>query len=227
MNNTIKKILTSVGLFLFTELFIYVPIELFHLNISRKYIVWYHFIIDIIIILSIYLFYKKELNEKIKTYFANFKTIFSKTFTYYVIGYAGLVLSNRLIGILFPTATPVNNAIVEAQIYKYPLYMAFSTIIYAPFIEEIIFRKSVYDIIDSCNFKKYKHHIYILISSLIFAALHLIPSKSLYDCIYIIPYLSISIALSYTYAKTENVASTIVLHALHNTLAFLVLTGGI
>lgn len=226
MNNTIKKILTSIGLFLFTELFIYIPVELFHLKITRKYIVWYHFIIDAFIILAIYLFYKNELNKKIKTYISNFKSIFSETLTYYIIGYAFLILSNRLIGLLFPTANPVNNNIVEAQIYKYPLYMAFSTIIYAPFIEEIIFRKSIYDIIDSCKFKN-KNLIYILLSSLIFAALHIIPSKNLYDCIYIIPYLSISIALSYTYTKTKNVTSTIVLHAIHNTIAFLALTGGI
>ena len=98
--------------------------------------------------------------------------------------------------------------------------MLFSVAIYAPFIEEIIFRRSIKDIIKSFGNNKITKYTYIIISGLIFAAMHVIgTASSTTDYLYIIPYMSLGIVFAYIYDKTDNLFSTIVLHSFHNTMA--------
>jgi len=87
--------------------------------------------------------------------------------------------------------------------------------IYAPLTEELIFRKSIRDVIKN-------KWLYIIISGLIFGGLHVVSSiDSLIDLIYLIPYCSLGFVFASLYIKTNNIYSTIVAHSFHNTLALL------
>ena len=130
-----------------------------------------------------------------------------------------MAITNNLISIFFSEATANNEQAVRSLIDLYPLYMLFSVSIYAPFIEELIFRKSIKDSILSIKDNKVTKYIYIIISGLVFSSLHVIGITSSYlDYLYIIPYLALGITFAALYYKTDNVFTTITMHSLHNTI---------
>ena len=71
-------------------------------------------------------------------------------------------------------------------------------------------------------------YLYIISSGIIFASMHLASENlSLNTLLYIIPYSSLGITFAYTYYKTNNIFSTIMLHSFHNTMAIILyLIGG-
>ena len=62
-----------------------------------------------------------------------------------------MIISNNIINIFFSSATATNENMVRLLIDKYPLYMLFSVAIYAPIVEETIFRRSIKDITDNTS----------------------------------------------------------------------------
>ena len=221
----ISPILIFILLILGIDLFSYIPIVLFHININNLSMtmrIIYTLCTDIGFMIIIFTLYRKELIENFKYYFKNFTKIFSTSFNYYIIGLIIMYISNNLIAIFFSNATPNNENMTRLLIDKYPLYMLFSVAIYAPFIEEIIFRKSIKDVIDNyCNNNKNKY-IYIIISGLLFGAMHVIGMSSTpIDYLYIIPYMALGCSFAITYTKTNNIFSTITMHSLHNLIAII------
>ena len=205
------------------SLFPYIPIELFHINIqnfSQSMLIAYSFCTDIGFMIIVFFMYKDKLIKEFKEYFSNFIKNFRSTFGYYIIGFILMVLFNSIINNFLGGNGANNETMIRSLIHKYPLYMLFSVAIYAPFIEEIIFRRSIKDIIKSFGNNKITKYTYIIISGLIFAAMHVIgTASSTTDYLYIIPYMSLGIVFAYIYDKTDNLFSTIVLHSFHNTMA--------
>ena len=127
-----------------------------------------------------------------------------------------MVVSNIIIGILTGGQIAENEEAVRTLIDKFPLYMAFQVMIYAPITEELVFRKSIRDIINN-------KWIYSLTSGFIFGGLHAITSiTDITSMLYLIPYCSLGIAFGLLYYKTDNIFSTIIIHAFHNSLALIV-----
>ena len=92
-----------------------------------------------------------------------------------------------------------------------PWISLIGTGLFAPFIEEIIFRKAFRNMISNDT-------LFILISGIIFGGLHVVLSlNSYYDLAYLIPYCSLGIAFGFIYIKTKTVFTSFVMHALHNT----------
>ena len=95
--------------------------------------------------------------------------------------------------------------------------MTFSTVLYAPFVEELLFRKAIRKIIKGDD--KYIKITYIIISAVIFGLLHVITlDASFYDLLMGIPYMVVGLSLGYIYSKTDNVFSTMQFHLMHNTI---------
>lgn len=211
------------------SLFPYIPIIIFKIDItkfSNTLKIMYEFACDIGFMIIIYTLYYKKINEDFKNYFKDFKHNFSVSFKYYIIGFIFMFLSNQIINIFFNNAVANNEEMVRSMIKMYPLYMLFSVSIHAPFTEELIFRKSIKDAIYAFNKSRFTKYLYIFISGLIFASLHVLGTSDSYiDYIYIIPYLSLGIAFAALYVKTDNIFSTIIMHSLHNTIAILLYIG--
>ena len=227
-----KKIIPSIifiVLLLGMSLFPYLPILIFRINIdnlNNTLKVYYSLACDLGYMLIIYVIYRKTINKDFKNYFCNFKNNFRISIKYYLIGYFIMLISNSLIAIFFSEATSQNEDTIRMMINLYPAYMLFSVGFYAPFVEEIIFRKSIKDAIYAFKENNTVKYIYIFISGFIFAGLHIIGlTTSPIDYIYIIPYLSLGIAFSALYVKTDNIFSTIVMHALHNLIAIMLYLG--
>ncbi len=120
-----------------------------------------------------------------------------------------MYLSNSII-LSFTNAIAQNEAAVRESVKVLPLYMAFQTMIYAPITEEIIFRKSIKDIINN-------KYLYATISGLFFGAMHILLSMNKpIELLFIIPYGIVGFMFALTYYETDNIFSTITTHSIHN-----------
>ena len=221
-----KKILLFFILFIGMIIFPYIPLELFHINLdnlSQKMKILYSLACDIGYLIIIFMIYGKRNINSLKDYCKNFKKYFKISIIYYAIGLMIMYISNNIISIYFTEAIANNDVAVKTLLSKYPLYMIFSTLIYAPIVEETIFRRSIKDIVLAFGDNLITKYVYIIISGVLFAAMHIIGMvNSNLDYLYIIPYLSLGIAFAAIYYKTDNLFTTITLHALHNSLAVLI-----
>jgi membrane protease YdiL (CAAX protease family) len=150
----------------------------------------------------------------LKEKFIDFKSNWKKYVEFMIKGWGlGLVLmslSNLVIAYFIPVSTPENEVLIEQIFAVVPIYMLWSTVLYAPIVEEMIFRHSIRKVIKSkCP--------YIIVSGLVFGLTHVIYSAdTLGSLLYFIPYSFIGWGLAWVYTKTDNIYSTIIMHLLHN-----------
>ena len=103
---------------------------------------------------------------------------------------------------------PTNQAILTS----WPIYItALLAIIIAPIIEELMFRGFIRKFIRN-------DILFVIISTLIFGALHVTVSDSIEQFLFIIPYSLLGLAFSLNYVRTKNIASNIFLHSAWNSI---------
>jgi len=160
--------------------------------------------------------YYKSLKENFKKYFNhNFKDNIKTSIFYWLIGLCIMMASNYIIAIVMNGQLAENEESVRNLINVAPLYMAFQVAIYAPISEELIFRKTIREVISN-------KWLFVIISGVIFGGLHAVSSiTDMVSMLYLIPYCSLGIILGLLYTKTDNIFSTIVVHSIHNSLALI------
>ena len=127
-----------------------------------------------------------------------------------------MIVSNLILTVITNGGIAGNEESVRKLIDIAPLYMLFNVAIYAPITEELIFRKSIRDFISN-------KFIYCLVSGIIFGGLHVISTiNTPIDALYIIPYSALGISFATLYTKSNNIFSSMSMHALHNTIAILI-----
>ena len=90
---------------------------------------------------------------------------------------------------------------------------------YTKLTEELIFRKSIRDISKNKWF-------YVITSGFVFGGLHVLSSiTSVVDLLYLIPYCSLGFAFALLYTRTNNIFSSMTIHAFHNGLALILYLG--
>ena len=185
-------------------------------NFNEVLKVLFMFSLDLLFIGLLIFIYRKSFFRDFKNFFN--RQVFSNislSFKYWLIGFLIMVFSNFIIAIITNGTLASNEEAVRDLIDKYPIYMAFQVMFYAPLTEEVIFRKSIKDAVNN-------KYLYVIISGLIFGGLHVISSiNGLIDLIYLIPYCTLGFVFAYLYTKTNNIFSTITAHSFHNTLALI------
>ena len=224
-----KKYIMPFIIFIFLlvgmAFFPYIPIYLFKipyesLNITIKAI--YLILCDIGFMLILFLLYKDKIIKDFKNYFKKFMNNFEEGFKYYFIGVIIMMASNLFISFVITDAIAGNEEAVREMIDSVPLYMIFSVSIYAPFIEELIFRHSIKDSVMCFGNSKLLKYTYVFISGFVFALMHILgQATSILDYVYIVPYMSLGVAFSLLYSKTDNIFSSISMHCLHNTFTII------
>lgn len=213
--------------------FPYLPIELFNIpydSFSMTMKALYMTFCDIGFMIILFILYKDKIIDNCKKYFNKFLDNFELSFKYYFIGLLIMIVSNIVISLFFSGANANNEEAVRNMIDTIPLYMIFSVSIYAPFVEELIFRNSIKDMVMSFGNNKITKYLYIFISGFIFALLHILGQATSYlDYLYIIPYMSLGVAFATLCYKSDNIFSSISMHALHNTATLILyfVAGGI
>jgi membrane protease YdiL (CAAX protease family) len=184
-------------------------------KISRSTIVILSFIMDISLALILYLIYKKDLKEEFIAFKSNWKEFITKNFKYWYIGLIIMSISNVIINFITSNDMANNEEIVRSIINKYPLYGVFSVVIMAPFVEEIVFRKTFKDVIKN-------KYILMAVCGVAFGLIHVVETyEKLSDLLYVIPYGIFGTVFAYMYYKTNTIFTSMSMHFFHNSLLLL------
>ncbi len=150
-----------------------------------------------------------------------FKTLVKWIFIYYFINYlSGLIimLLNNLVNIDSST----NQLIIESSLKYAPIPMIIAAGFLGPLVEELIFRKSIFGLI---NNKK----IALLVSTISFACIHILSSfgqgyNTLQLLVMTIPYITGGLLFGFIYIKTNcNIYYVTIIHMISNLLAIIIL----
>ena len=111
-----------------------------------------------------------------------------------------------------------SSSLNQQEIEKLPVLMLIIiSIIYAPFVEELLFRGSIRRIINN-------DILFIVISGTIFGLLHTISEASLIKILLLgLPYIFCGMYFAYMYVKTENLCVPMLCHFIHNSYAVIML----
>ena len=191
-----------------------------HMSTTMKVLISFCF--DALLLIIYFFIYSKIIVRDFRGYFnKDFGNHFKLSFSRWLMGFGIMIVSNLLIAIITNGVISQNEESVREMIDLSPMYMAFQLMIYAPFTEELIFRKSIKDF---CSHKTS----YVLISGLIFGGLHVLSSLDYsFGFLYLIPYCSLGCIFASLYYETDNIFSTIVAHFIHNSLALLIYMRGL
>ena len=222
ITSQIKAALISFGWIILLSIYSYIPLIFLAMfgidynNFSYNGKILYTIICSVLFLLFMIYIYRKELIMNAKGFFnKNFISNLEVPVKYWLVGLLVMIGINFFISIITNGGIASNEESVRELIDMMPLYMVFQILIYAPITEELIFRKSIRNIFNN-------KYLYILTSGIVFGGLHVITSVStITDLLYIVPYSALGIAFAYTYTKTNNIFSTISMHALHNSLTLI------
>lgn len=171
---------------------------------------------SLLIVITIFIVYRKYLIEKFIDFKKNLPEYFDTGFKIWFIGLIGMCAANILIATLSPVKEATNETLVQEMLKQTPLLSFISAAFIAPFLEEMLFRKSFGDI-----FKNKK--IMFVASGILFGVLHVIFSYNvIWDFLYIIPYGFLGGAFAYQLYKTDNIYIPISFHIIHNGILTLI-----
>lgn len=139
---------------------------------------------------------------------------------------ANIIINMVLIFVLKIDFKPENQEIIEHMIKTAVVPMFLSTVIFAPIVEEIIFRGVLYQ-----NFRSKKFfYLPMLFSVLVFASMHLISGLSSgrgwIEFIFIIQYAVMALFMIRSLEDTGSLIGAIGVHALNNLIVFSVTVSG-
>jgi membrane protease YdiL (CAAX protease family) len=219
-NFNFKNIVKStivIYIFFSSYIFNLIPIYLFNLdinNISLKtssYIMLFSYIVVLLILLGIYF---KDIINEFKLFIKNIWKNFDVGLKSWLLGLSIMFFSNLVLVFIFKSSGANNENAVQSLIKASPIAMGFYTCLFAPIIEEFVFRKTLKDIIKN-------KWLFIFISFIFFGGAHVISSaQNIIDLLYIIPYGAFGITFAYAYYKTDTIYTSILFHMIHNSLLF-------
>ncbi|MFA5602842.1 MAG: CPBP family intramembrane glutamic endopeptidase [Bacilli bacterium] len=219
----LKNILIFCSYFIYTYLaliLLTIPLTLLNIDIVEtsdlfKYIII--LLMDIIYIVFLIITFYKPLKEKIKDFKSNFSKYIDIGIKYWILGLFIMVVSNKVITIFTSVEMAQNESAVRELFTEAPIYTLLGTVLFAPIVEEIIFRKTIKNLINT-------KWLYIIFSGFIFGAVHVVSNlNAFYDLLFIIPYGALGAAFACAYYKTNNIFVPIVLHAIHNGILIAIL----
>lgn len=216
MNKYIKTALYgALGLFLYFLLYSIESLPFHLLNIDIDTVpmivkIIYVVVYELMMITVMLLIYNKMVKTDFIDMKKNHKKYYGTYFKYYLIAFGIMMISNLIIILLLNKDMATNETMIRETFQISPLYIYFSAIIFAPIVEEIVFRGCIKRIIPN-------KYLFILVSGLLFGFVHISSDiKSMSDLLYLIPYSSLGMAFAYVYYKTNNIFTSMGLHFMHN-----------
>ena len=152
--------------------------------------------------------YRKYLKQKVIDFKNNFVKYFKISVKNWFLGFIIMIISNMIINSFIP-GLGKNEEGVQQLITEIPIIAFIMTTVFAPFVEEMIFRKYLQDAIKNKT-------AFMILSGLIFGLVHVMGFDSWLEYILIIPYGALGFMFAKTLNETDNIYSTIMMHMLHN-----------
>ena len=166
----------------------------------------------IIFILVFSLFGDKLIND-FKKLIKNFNVYIEYDLPKYGLMILSFLVINLICILITNNATSVNQEAVESLP---KLVMFILAVLWAPIVEETVFRGVIRRFIDT-------KWVFIILSAFIFGFMHATGEGSLFEIIFTtIPYATLGGWLAYIYYKTDNLANNIMIHAIWNLFAVII-----
>lgn len=218
---SLKGLILCIVLFLvfyYSSYFQLIPILLFNMdikNLTGNQTVMLSAFSNIILLIILLLVFRKSIVKEWKTFKNDFLENLDTGVKYWLVGLGVMMVSNIIINIVFRLGQAANEQAVQEMISSLPWLMLINAGLIAPCTEELIFRKS---------FKKAfpNKWLFIIISSLVFGSLHVLPSMtSPIELLYVIPYGALGASFACMYQKTDTIFTSIAMHIFHNSALIL------
>lgn len=208
-NNKFSWALLIIAL-IFYEIQFYWPVEIdkYFINLLNNNAYLYFLILDAITLTIVIITFKNELKQSFNNYKIQIKQ-YLKYLLYTLVIFAYLSAIVTIICNLIVGEIPDNQSGLESYNYW---YLLFASLIYAPIVEELIYRGILRKFIKNDK-------IFIIISGLIFGLAHVIGSSSLIQYIYVLDYGLCGAYLAFLYSKYNNIYLNISAHFIINLIA--------
>ena len=207
------KVISITMLILFQQIYVYLIafiVGLLNIPIPKgPTFLWiFNMVVNFSFMILMLFLFIRTIQEDYYDFKTNFKKYLNENIKYWMIGLGLMILSNLFIYMIYRTGAS-NEEVVQETIKKFPIYMIFATVFYAPFVEELIYRKAI-------NYLFTNDIIYIIASGLLFGGVHILTNPNQY--LYIIPYGVVGSMFAIMYTKTRNVFVPMTFHFIHNTM---------
>ena len=188
-----------------------VPFQILNIDITKLplYIkVIYSIVFQLGLMAFIILLFHQELISSWQDLKINHKNYFTSYFKYWFLALGLMMISNGII-MIFTNDLAKNEESVRQLLELSPIYVYFSAVIFAPIVEELVFRLGLRYIVKW-------DWLFILLSGLAFGGMHVLNSTKWIDLIYIIPYSIPGFVFAYVLVKSKNIFVPMGLHFVHN-----------
>lgn len=210
-----KYLLTFLLYILYQGSFLFSIFSLFNIrlsSLSRNAKIGLLFVDSLIYVIILIFMYKKDIKKGIDEFKKNKEKSITIALKCWTFGCVIMYVSSIIISYINKQDISNNEQAVRESIKAAPLYMLFSCSIVAPLFEELVFRRSLKELVKN-------KWVFIILSGVIFGGLHVIGTyKNPIDILYIIPYGSMGCAFAYLLSKTDNITLPIMVHMIHNTI---------
>lgn len=216
MKENYKKLFKGIGVFLlyfFVSEFQGLPFWIMDIDTNKipeiLKVLYMGFVQTILIGLIIYI-YRKDILKNLADLKKNHLTYLQKYVKYWFVALGLMMLSNFIILMIRPNSIAANEEAVRQMFHSMPIYTFISAVIFAPILEELVFRKSF-------RYMFNNNTLFIILSGLTFGAFHVVGNiETLFDIVYLIPYSIPGFVFAYALVKSDNIFVPIGLHFLHN-----------
>jgi membrane protease YdiL (CAAX protease family) len=174
-----------------------------------------YYVVGFIFIFIITFFSFESLKNFFNDFFSHFKKNVWYIFKYFFLTIILFGISRIAIMSILPV-TPSSNDFIRETAAHYPIYVFFVIVLYVPFVEGVIFRKYLHDIIKN-------KYLFLFFSSIFYGYLHIAGEYASIPEFFalFIPIWIIGLGWSYSYSKSGNIFVSILCHFAYNLFVFL------
>jgi len=215
MNNK-KQVLKGLLVFIVymsLQFFQTLPLDLLKIDINNMSFfakLLYLSIYEIIFFIIIVSFYIKDLKKDFKDLKKNHKKYFKEYIKYWFIMLGLMVCANLITNIINPGNIASNEEAIRNNLFKAPIYTFLSATLFAPVVEELVFRKSFRNMFSN-------KILFIFLSGFVFGGIHVFTNlESVSELLFLLSYCTPGFVLAYTYEKSKNIFVPMGIHFIHN-----------
>ncbi len=166
------------------------------------------------------LIYYKDLRKEFKIYKDNFRSNIGTSLKYYLLGIFLTFSFSLLLSTILKDVSQ-NENLVRELLLNHTFIILITITFVAPFVEELVYRKSLNTIIKN-------KWVFAIVSGILFGSAHIMTNIFtntfvLTDLLYILPYGSYGFVFALMDDKTKTTFSSIFIHGMHNLLSGLII----
>lgn len=214
----ITIIIYSMGYFLVVPYIIALALQYGLLQQSQVLVVS-GFLISIVLIAIVVVMKTLSLENIVKW---NWSKRIQETLRNLVLIFFALLISNGVITLVTELNTSENQNIIIEVFRQSPFYIMFLAVVFAPIVEEIVFRGIIYRTLRYLKFKWFA----VFVSTFLFGMIHIMNALfmgNFEDTWFILVYMAIGFFMIRIYEHSGDIISPILLHMGYNAIAVLTL----